>query len=88
MIVQQYSSFQRAIDLLLKPGCVALSAFFLACIDSKTESVSLFGRELTKGLFYALQAFVASLLTTPISIYVLDNHMRNIKNLKKLVKIC
>ena len=86
MIVQQYSSFQRAVDLLLKPGCVGLSAFFLACIDSKTESVSLFGRELTKGQFYALQAFVASLLTTPISTYVFDNHMRKHPRFKEIGK--
>ena len=86
MIVQQYSSFQRAIDLFLKPGCVGLSAFFLVCIDSKTESASLYGKFLTKGQFYALQAFVASLLTTPISTYVFDNHMRKNPRFKEIGK--
>ena len=41
MIVQQYSTQQRDLDLLLKPGCVAVSAFFLANIDSGTDRVTL-----------------------------------------------
>ena len=37
MIVQQYSTLQRAIDVLLKPACVGASAYFLSNIDSGTD---------------------------------------------------
>ena len=86
MIVQQYSTFQRAIDLLLKPGCVGLSAFFLANIDSGTDRVTLWGYTFTKNQFYALQAIAASLATTPISTYVFDNHMKHHPKLKQISK--
>ena len=86
MIVEEFSSIQRAIDVLLKPALVAGSAYFVANIDSGTESVILYGKKLTKNEFYGLQAFVASLLTTPITQYVFDNHMKHHPRFKEISK--
>ena len=86
MIFQQYSTLQRALDLLLKPGCVGVSAFFLGNIDSGTDSVTLWGRTFTRNQFYALQAIASSIATTPISQYVFDNHMKHHPRFKAISK--
>ena len=86
MIVQQYSTLQRAIDVLLKPACVGASAYFLSNIDSGTDRVTLWGYNFSRGQFYSLQAVLASLAMTPISQYVFDNHMKHHARFKEISK--